>query len=232
MEIPKENRQFYKFPSQRELLLALLTHPSLNESFFLTGGTALAVFYLHHRISDDLDFFSRHTLDFSEIDLWIRSKWKSSCAKIKEGSQFLSFLIQETKVEFVIDPLSNSEPRSRIEIEQQRFLLIDNIKNILTNKLNALVSRMEPKDFVDFYFLTKQYSDYTIDELYDEARKKDAIFDDPPTAAFQLEEGLHLIAENPSLLPDVKKDFDFAAFTEYYKNVAHWLYKKVNILKN
>lgn len=228
METPKENRQFYKSPSQRELLLELLTHPSISESFFLTGGTALAVFYLYHRISDDLDFFSLVSIDFSEIDRWIRSKWKSSCAKIKEGPQFLSFLIRESKVEFVIDSLSNTAPRSRIEIEKQRFLVIDNIKNILTNKFNALVSRTEPKDFVDFYFLTQDHPDLTIDEIYEEAKKKDAIFDDPPTAAFQLEEGLQLITENPSLLPAVKKDLDFANFMEYYKNTARWLYNRLN----
>ena len=228
MEAPKENSLFYKSPSQREVLLELITHPSIAAPFFLTGGTALAVFYLYHRVSDDLDFFSSAPFDFSKIDLWIRSKWKNSCAKTKVGPQFLSFIIQETKVEFVIDPLSNSEPRSRIEIEKQRFLVIDNIKNILANKFNALVSRMEPKDYVDFYFLMKQYSDYTIDELYEEAKKKDAIFDDPPTAAFQLEEGLQLMAEKPAIIPDVKKDLDFEAFTEYYKNLAYWLYKRVN----
>src|SRR5262249_5228082 len=27
-------------------------------TFYLTGGTALAAFYLNHRVSDDLDFFS------------------------------------------------------------------------------------------------------------------------------------------------------------------------------
>ena len=31
--------------------------------FYLTGGTALSAYYLNHRQSDDLDFFSEH--DFS-----------------------------------------------------------------------------------------------------------------------------------------------------------------------
>lgn len=30
----------------------------LAKNFYLTGGTALAAFYLHHRYSEDLDFFS------------------------------------------------------------------------------------------------------------------------------------------------------------------------------
>lgn len=71
--------------------------------------------------------------------------------------------------------------------------------------LPALGSRMEPKDYVDFYFLLKNYPDFTIDEPYEEARRKDAIFSDPPTAAFQLEEGLSLVTENPSIMPALKK---------------------------
>jgi hypothetical protein len=117
MGTPKENISFYASASQREVLLRLVSHPSVAASFFLTGGTALAVFYLFHRVSDDLDFFSLDPFDFFEIDLWIRSSWKGSCAKIKEGPNFLSFLIEETKVEFVVDPLSNREQRPKIEFE-------------------------------------------------------------------------------------------------------------------
>jgi len=32
--------------------------PKLNKYFFLTGGSALARYYLKHRYSDDLDFFT------------------------------------------------------------------------------------------------------------------------------------------------------------------------------
>jgi predicted nucleotidyltransferase component of viral defense system len=32
---------------------------ALNKYFYLTGGTALAAFYLNHRKSEDLDFFKR-----------------------------------------------------------------------------------------------------------------------------------------------------------------------------
>ena len=30
----------------------------VGQRFFLTGGTALAAFHLHHRLSDDLDLFT------------------------------------------------------------------------------------------------------------------------------------------------------------------------------
>ncbi|MBI3956224.1 nucleotidyl transferase AbiEii/AbiGii toxin family protein [Candidatus Gottesmanbacteria bacterium] len=31
----------------------------LTRWYYLTGGTALSEFYLHHRLSEDIDFFTR-----------------------------------------------------------------------------------------------------------------------------------------------------------------------------
>ena len=44
-------------PFQKQLLKAIGDSP-LADSFYLTGGTALAAFYLQHGFSEDLDFFS------------------------------------------------------------------------------------------------------------------------------------------------------------------------------
>jgi len=60
----------------------------------------------------------------------------------------------------------------------------------------------------------------------EDARRKDAIFDDPPTAAFQREEGLALIRENPNLLPEVQRTFDRKAFLDYFSGISEWIYRK------
>jgi hypothetical protein len=44
-------------PLQRRFLDAF-SKTELTKDFFLTGGTALAHFYLQHRLSEDLDFFT------------------------------------------------------------------------------------------------------------------------------------------------------------------------------
>lgn len=44
-------------PFQKKLLKSIGDSP-LADHFYLTGGTALAAFYLQHRFSEDLDFFS------------------------------------------------------------------------------------------------------------------------------------------------------------------------------
>jgi predicted nucleotidyltransferase component of viral defense system len=204
MDTLKEDKRYYASPRHREVLQDLLAHPAIEDSFFLTGGTALAVFYLRHRISDDLDLFTLEPVSLSELDLWIRARWKDSCSKIKEGPNFLSFLIDETKVEFVHDSLSNADERPNAEFENGRRLMVDNLRNIVSNKLGAMVSRQEPKDFVDYYFIAKLDPGLDMERVWQDARRKDAIFDDPPTAAFQLEEGLALIREKPDLLPEVR----------------------------
>ena len=42
---------------QRQLLKHI-GQSSIANNFYLTGGTALAAFFLHHRLSEDLDFFT------------------------------------------------------------------------------------------------------------------------------------------------------------------------------
>lgn len=226
MDAPRENKEFYASARQRGVLLGLLTHPTIEQSFFLTGGTALAVFYLHHRISDDLDLFTRTPMALSELDSWIRIQRAGTCVKIKEAPDFLSFLIEEIKVEFVIDPLSNSDQRASVEFENGRHLQVDNVRNIISNKLCAMVSRQEPKDFIDFYCLSKLYPAIDLDSIYQDARRKDAIFEDPPTAAFQLEEGLTFIRENPSLLPKINIDLNLGEFLGDLASIADRIYLK------
>jgi predicted nucleotidyltransferase component of viral defense system len=224
MEQPKENRDYYASTTQREVFLKLLTHPTIEGSFFLTGGTALAVFYLFHRVSDDLDLFSLNPVNFAEIDFWIRSTWQDKCSKIKGSTNFLSFLIQETKVDLVIDPLSNREKRERVKFENEQSVLVDNIINIASNKFSCIVSRTEPKDYVDLFYLFKLYPDLELATVYQNAKLKDAIFDDPPTAGFQLEEGISFLKENPSLMPGIKREFNLDEFSQFFEEVLEWLY--------
>ena len=48
--------------NQKKFLKLLSEEKSICAHFYLTGGTALAEFYLHHRLSEDLDFFSEQNL--------------------------------------------------------------------------------------------------------------------------------------------------------------------------
>jgi len=47
----KENIECYSRPSQRDVLIRIIDNETIKNNFFLAGGTALSVFYLHHRTS-------------------------------------------------------------------------------------------------------------------------------------------------------------------------------------
>jgi len=59
----------------------------LTSNFYFTGGTALSKYYLQHRYSDDLDFFSEKQID-QQLIFSIISSWKN-----KLGFRFNSRLI-------------------------------------------------------------------------------------------------------------------------------------------
>ena len=229
MEVLREDKSFYSSPVQRDVLLQLISYPAIENDFFLTGGTALSAFYLHHRVSNDLDFFTLASADLSEIDFWVRTMWPQRSAKIKESPNFLSCLIDETKVDFVIDPLANKEKRERVHFENGHSLSLDTMANISSNKLSTLVSRVEPKDFLDFYFILKTYPERRLEDIFANARMKDAIFDDLPTAAYQLEEGLSCLEKTPEIFPQILREFNREDFFRFFREIAAWLYHGVKI---
>ena len=51
-------------------LLKQLANSELNQVFFLAGGTALSAFFLHHRYSEDLDFFTEQPEQVPD-DYWL-----------------------------------------------------------------------------------------------------------------------------------------------------------------
>ncbi|MCP4669588.1 MAG: nucleotidyl transferase AbiEii/AbiGii toxin family protein [Deltaproteobacteria bacterium] len=225
---PKENRRCYASETQREVLLQLITEPSIEEHFFLTGGTALAVFYLHHRISNDLDLFSLKQTNLSELGFWMKGLWPEDMAVIQQSPHFLSCLVRETRIDLVIDPHSADEERPSRLFENGHELQIDTIESIVSNKFCTCVSRTEPKDYVDLYFIFKKIPEMELETVYALAKKKDAIFDDPPTVAFQLEEGMALIKEKPEIVPSLLIAFDYQDFLAFFENLATWIYKRLS----
>lgn len=224
---PKEDISCYASPQQREVLLKVLDLDPLKKDFFLTGGTALAVFYLHHRESNDLDLFTFKDVELGEIDFLIKTTWANQVTKLKDSSTFLSLLVKDVKLDFVIDRLSQRGERTTYFLADNVYLQLDSLANILSNKLTALASRNEPKDFVDFYFLYRGLEAGSFDSVYHDAGKKDAIFDDPPTAAYQIEQGLDFVLQNQSLLPRLKINFELDDFISFYHDMISWIYKRI-----
>lgn len=133
----------------------------LRTHFYFTGGTALSYFYLQHRYSEDMDFFSINKFIPEEI-LAIVSEWSKKSSFTFE-SQWNDVVYVFTihfpsgeilKVDFGYYPYKQIE----IGIKEQN-LEIDSELDIAINKVVAITQRATAKDFVDLYYLLqKKYS--------------------------------------------------------------------------
>ena len=128
-------------------------------TFYLSGGTALAAYYLHHRVSDDLDFFSEQdfpTTTVQRIAGGLRTVLNADGLRYSRLHDRRQFFFnhdgEELKVEFTRYPFRQLEP-----VRQSGTALVDGEFDIAVNKLMTITDRFDPKDFVDLYFLLPKY---------------------------------------------------------------------------
>src|SRR5258708_17660707 len=69
-------------------VLKVLSREPLLKDFYLTGGTALSAFYLHHRLSEDLDFFTEVPTNVSRMPALIARVARNLRAKVILGRRF------------------------------------------------------------------------------------------------------------------------------------------------
>ena len=170
-------------PAQQKVLELLANHPILAPQFYLSGGTALAEYYLKHRYSDDLDFFT-DAKDFPqlEIEQFARNVQIALGATSLEYRRlydrrifFFALGQEELKMEFTFYPFLHLENPTIYN-----SVAIDSLSDITAGKFMALMDRTEPKDFVDFYFLMR-YKDITTLRIQELVEKKFGMHIDPVT---------------------------------------------------
>lgn len=140
------------YPLQDKILKII---DDLKTSFYLTGGTALSRCYLYHRYSDDLDFFVNNEKKFTKIveEIIISLKNKFKVKVVIRSESYISLMINNLlKVDFVNDV---NYKYGRLE-RQKIYSKVDNLENILSNKLSALISRDEAKDVVDILMISQK----------------------------------------------------------------------------
>ncbi len=167
-------------PLQRQVLAAIGQTP-LARSFYLTGGTALAVFYLHHRYSMDLDFFTADPTAIIQVPPMMQEIGQQLGLEITFTRTLDTFLEcflrsqedERVQMDFAQDTPYRLEPTHLDETFQ---INVDNLTDIACNKLSALFDRAEPKDFVDIYFLCQEA--FSFKQLTKLARQKHVGLDD------------------------------------------------------
>lgn len=135
-------------------VLAAIEASELANLFYFSGGSALQAAYLHHRKSLDLDFFSRTPVRAEPILAVFRDAGLATSDQSRVHDRLEMTVVvgaEAVRVEFVhyaFNRVAEPEARfGRIEIDSRR--------DMLANKLSALIDRFEAKDYADTLLLLR-----------------------------------------------------------------------------
>ena len=168
------------YPLQDKVLKII---DSLDTLFYLTGGTALSRCYYNYRYSEDLDFFVNNDLKFMKISESVVNELRKwfNVEIINRSDSFFSLKIESIlKLDLINDVKFHFGKFEKKKI----FSRVDNVENILSNKLSALISRDEAKDVVDIWVITKSKKTNWRKIFVDANSKAVGIF--PPDVASKL----------------------------------------------
>ena len=134
----------------------------------LVGGTSLAL-QIGHRKSIDIDLFGILNVEF---DILIDElKTLGEVVLLKNSKNIHSLLINDIKVDIV--NYNYNWLTNKMTIDNIYFATIEDIAAM---KLNAIMGRGSKKDFIDLYFILKNYTLTTLMDFYSKKYHDGSIF--------------------------------------------------------
>ncbi len=147
----EQYRELYALQDQ-----VLETIFTTEREFYLTGGTCLSRFYQAKRFSDDLDFFANDSPRFAFALRNIRTALRDS-HEIMVEVETKNFLRISVDGRLQVDFVNDVPNRLKDPVVTQQNYLIDNIENLLANKITAVIGRDNPKDVFDIVLINTFY---------------------------------------------------------------------------
>lgn len=206
-------------PFQTEFLERFFQN-EIGRQFFLTGGTALAAFYLQHRYSEDIDLFTLDNrameliqAELDSIALALGAISKTAVATPTFRQVFLTRDNESLKLDLARD--------IDIQIGEHRHfdpVIVDSFENIGANKITAIFGRTAVKDFVDLYFILQ--AGLQFDDLLAMAKQKDG-----GLTEFYLA-GMVRQARDLNYLPRMLKPIDLDAMKKFYLELGDELLRR------
>jgi predicted nucleotidyltransferase component of viral defense system len=167
---------------QKEIL-SFIGKNSFCKNFYWTGGTLLSYFYLSHRFSVDLDFFSHDLFKGDEYSLFINElKKEINADSIAETIKYnrRQYLIKrgkdDVKLEFVYFPFPSIAKR---KVVKEFSVNADSLEDIMVNKIHSAYERDEVKDVYDLYWYLTNNPKYDLQKLISLIEKKIGIIIQP-----------------------------------------------------
>lgn len=146
--------------SKTRSIFQALAHQPFIAPFYLAGGTALAL-QLGHRKSIDLDWFSRSSFDISLLQKSLPAVGSLEILDKDKGT--LHAVLGGVKVSFLRYPYSLIDPL----VLYKRKLHLAGIRDIACMKVDAISSRGSKKDFIDLFFILRQYELHDLLKYFD-----------------------------------------------------------------
>jgi hypothetical protein len=180
---------------QREILI-IFSEIRDSKMFYLTGGTALAEFYLGHRKSFDLDIFTTEKGLIIPFSYAFEQELKKIflVKVVRRYETFVEFEVSakgdSTKVQLAYD----SPFRFENPVDSDIGVKVNDYTDLIVDKLLAFFGRAEPRDAIDLFFILKTEDFWKLIEL---AKQKDPGFD-----LYWLAIALHKIKSFPDDLKD------------------------------
>jgi hypothetical protein len=147
---------------------------SREKRFFLSGGAALAGYYLGHRETHDLDLFTLMDVmkEGSAAVAETASEMGAALESIQTSPDFRRYLLTLESEAIVIDLIRERVAQIVADKPVVGIIRIDPPQEILANKLCALLGRAEIRDLVDVRAL--EISGYSVEVALPAAASKDA----------------------------------------------------------
>jgi hypothetical protein len=156
-----------KIGISKDLWEALIKIQSDNmfKDYYLAGGTAFSL-HIGHRISTDIDLFSKSELNKEETINFIKENISNDVIITNESKNILQLLVDDkTKIDFVKYPYDLLDTL----IKTEGIRLIDK-NDISAMKISAIGTRGdEAKDFVDIFYMMKYMS---LEKMFENFQKK------------------------------------------------------------
>lgn len=188
-------------PATLDLIRKLQADPEF-QGFNMAGGTALALM-IGHRISIDIDLFSLHEFDAITLSVYLEKNYGFS----------LQFMHRNTLKGFInnvfIDILTHPYPIVGKLITEENITLLSK-QDIAAMKVNAISGNgTRAKDYVDIYFLLREFNMGEIIGFYGEKYAQHNTFHALKSLTYfeDIDENVwpHLIAEPDLDIEKVKK---------------------------
>ncbi len=207
--------------NQKEVLALIADDEVIAERFYLSGGTALAEYYLEHRLSEDLDFFAEQEFDPEAISVFFKKIAKKARIQSVEYEQsfnrnlfFLSIGGERIKTEFTYFPFLRIEQKKEIG-----KLSIDSLLDIAVNKLFTIFQKPRSRDFIDLYSILQKEKGWNIDDLAKRAQIKFDTFIDPIQLAGQFTKS-ETLKDYPTMLKPIAEKEWQSFFIQEAKRLA------------